>query len=62
MEKRSAELLDRLVKDYNSGMLEHERVLEAKSAPAYIYNLFVGDYQFSYKQFKEIYEYLKTAE
>lgn len=55
--KGTKQLLDQLVNDYGSGLPSNERIFEIKSIPAYIYNLFRGQYEFSYKQFQELLDY-----
>lgn len=47
-------LLDKLVQDYGSGLLPEERFFKKEDIPAYVYNLFIGNYVFSYEDFKEL--------
>lgn len=47
-------LLNKLVQDYGSGLPPEERYFKKKDIPAYIYNLYNGNYQFSYNDFKQL--------
>ena len=47
-------LLDKLVADLKSKLSPEERIIKKEDAPALIYNLFRGKYDFSYKNSKEI--------
>ena len=62
LSKDAQKLLDKLIADATSGLLVHERILNPKNASIYIYNLFIGDYRFSYSTFKEILTYLQDIE
>lgn len=55
--KGTKQLLDQLVNDYASGVPKDERKFNINCIPAYIYNLFKGQYEFSYKQFQELLAY-----
>lgn len=55
---KASELLDKLVSDFKSKLPVGERVLEDNDYPSLIYNLFNGDYDFSYKIYKELFNYL----
>jgi hypothetical protein len=60
LSKAAQELLDKLVADYSSKMREDEREFNPKHASSYIYNLFRGEYNFSYKTYKELFDYLSS--
>ncbi len=51
-------LLNKLVADYCSHIREDERVFKKEDGAAYIHNLFVGNYEYSVKTYKEIFNYL----
>lgn len=53
-------LLNRLVKDTCSKLKEEERIFNKNNGAIYIYNLFIGEYDYSYKTFKELFEYLQN--
>lgn len=54
------DLLNRLVLDYKSILPPEARVYHPKDNASLIYNLFKGKYNFSYKQYKELYIFLTT--
>jgi hypothetical protein len=58
LSKGAQKLLDQLVEDYGGGLPADERKFDIKDGPKYIYNLFRGSYEFSYKQYEELYNYL----
>lgn len=49
-------LLNQLIQDYGSGLPKDERVFKKKDVPAYLYNLYNGNYSFSYEDFKKLME------
>ena len=61
LSKDAQKLLDKLVQDTSSKMRIDERVFNPQSAPTYIYNLFTGEYSYSYNTFKELFNYLSLA-
>ena len=54
----ASELLNKLVLDLKSKLPPEERVYNKKDNASLIYNLFKGNYEFSYKQYKEVYDAL----
>lgn len=54
----ASELLNKLVLDLKSKLPPEERVYNKKDNASLIYNLFRGNYEFSYKQYKEVYDAL----
>lgn len=58
--KNSEILLNKLIDDYYTS--KDNKKLNYNDSPAYIYNLFIGKYNFSFNQFKEIYEYLNKKD
>lgn len=59
VKKGVEKLLDKLVQDYGSGRPPEERDFKKENIPAYIYNLYNGNYQFSYKDFKSLMELME---
>ena len=57
----ASELLNKLVLDLKSKLPPEERVYNKKDNATLIYNLFKGNYSFSYKQYKEVYEAICTC-
>ncbi len=51
-------LLNNLIQDYKSGIPANERQYELKDNEPLLYNLFCGNYNFSYKIFKELHIFL----
>ena len=51
-------LLNKLILDLKSKLPPEERVYENKDNASLIYNLFRGEYDFSYKQYKEVFDAL----
>lgn len=51
-------LLNKLILDLRSKLPPEERVYNKKDNASLIYNLFRGEYQFSYKQYKEVHDAL----
>jgi hypothetical protein len=58
MTENSKKLLDRLVDDYSKTLPKEQRKFDKKNGSSYIYNLFRGKYNFSYKEFREIFNFL----
>jgi len=56
----ASELLNKLILDLKSTLPPEERVYNKKDNASLIYNLFRGNYDFSYKQYKEVYDALCT--
>ena len=54
----ASELLNKLVLDLKSKLPPEERIYNKKDNASLIYNLFRGNYDFSYKQYKEVYDAL----
>ena len=54
------ELLNKLVLDLKSKLPPKERVYLVKDNASLIYNLFIGGYEFSYKQYKEVYDFISN--
>ena len=54
----ASELLNKLVLDLKSKLPPEERIYNKKDNASLIYNLFRGNYKFSYKQYKEVYDAL----
>lgn len=54
----ASELLKKLVLDFKSKLPPEERIYNKKDNASLIYNLFRGNYEFSYKQYKEVYDAL----
>lgn len=54
----ASELLNKLVLDLKSKLPPEERIYNKKDNASLIYNLFRGNYEFSYKQYKEVYDAL----
>lgn len=52
----ASDLLNKLVLDFKSNLPPEERVYNKKDNVSLIYNLFKGNYAFSYNQYKEVYE------
>jgi len=54
----ASELLNKLVEDLRSKLPPGERDFDKKDNASLIYNLFMGNYEFSYKQYKEVFDAL----
>lgn len=54
----ASELLKKLMLDFKSKLPPEERIYSKKYNASLIYNLFKGEYQFSYEQCKEVYDAL----
>ena len=52
--RRAEELLESLVADYSVTMPESERVFDRGRIASYVYNLFRGNYRFSFSDFKQL--------
>ena len=55
-QSKAEKLLNKLIQDYGSGLPPEERVFKQEDVPAYIYNLYRGNYEFSYDDFKKLME------
>lgn len=55
-QSKAEKLLNKLIQDYCSGLPPEERIFKSKDVPAYIYNLYRGNYEFSYEDFKKLME------
>ena len=53
-QSKAEKLLDKLIQDYGSGLPPEERVFKKQDVSAYIYNLYRGQYEFSYDDFKKL--------
>ena len=58
----SYNLLEKLILDLYIKLPPEKRIYNKKDNPTLIYNLFTGNYSFSYKQYKEIYNALLNLE
>jgi len=59
---RAQVLLDKLVKDYSDKLGPNDcHCFKPEDSAALIYNLFRGNYEFSAKEFKELFNYLKNT-
>jgi len=54
-------LFNKLVYDLKSKLPEKERVYDKSDNASLIYNLFNGGYSYSYKQYKEVFDYLTAC-
>lgn len=54
----ASEFLNKLMLDFKSKLPPEERIYNKKDNASLIYNLFRGNYEFSYKQYKEVYDAL----
>ena len=54
----ASELLNKLILDLKSKLPPEERIYNKKDNASLIYNLFRGNYDFSYKQYKEVFDAL----
>jgi hypothetical protein len=53
-------LLNKLILDLNSKLPPNERVYRKQDNASLMHNLFIGNYDFSYKYHKEVYTVLST--
>ncbi len=51
-------LLNQLILDVKSTLQPHERIYDPKGNAAMVWNLFRGTYNFSFNQYKEVYDVL----
>jgi hypothetical protein len=58
LSKGAYKLLNKLVLDLNSKLPPEERVYSKKDNASYLYNMFVGGYDYSCAYYKEVYEFL----
>jgi hypothetical protein len=58
LSKGAYKLLNELVLDLNSKLKPEERVYNKQDNASYLYNMFVGGYDFSCAYYKEVYEFL----
>lgn len=56
LSSQTYKLLNKLILDLKSRMPINERVYDKSDNQSLIYNLFNGGYQFSYKQYNELYK------
>lgn len=52
------ELLNKMILDLKSKLPPEEQVYNKKDNVSLIYNMFRGNYEFSYKQYKDVYDAL----
>ena len=53
-QSKAEKLLYKLIQDYGSGLPPEERIFRCKDVPAYIHNLYKGNYVFSHEDFKKL--------
>lgn len=53
-QSKAEKLLNKLIQDYGSGLPPEERMFKSKDVPAYIHNLYKGNYVFSHEDFKKL--------
>lgn len=58
--KGADKLLNKLVQDYCSKLPPEERGFKKENIPAYLYNLFNGNYQYSYNTFKDLMKLIES--